>query len=203
MNKNLNTFIEGLDLNSIPAARKDILQQLIDLIQANVDKNERVNINCICTHNSRRSHLTQVWAKVASMYHRVRKVNTYSGGTEATAMFPVIIQTLEKQGIDVIKLSESCNPIYALKYDDLAPPIIGFSKKYADRFNPQTGFIALMTCGDADDKCPVIEGASGRVALTYVDPKVSDGTDQQQETYAARSVEIATEMFYVFSKIKK
>lgn len=203
MNKNLNTFIESLNLNSIPDARKEILQQLIDLVQASVSRNERVNINCICTHNSRRSHLTQVWAKVASMHHRVRKVNTYSGGTEATAVFPVIIQTLEKQGIDVIKLSESANPIYAFKYDDLAPPIIGFSKKYADVFNPQSGFIALMTCGDANDKCPIVAGANSRVALTYVDPKASDGTDQQMKTYADRSREIATEMFYVFSKIKK
>ena len=203
MNKNLNTFIEGLDLNSIPAARKDILQQLIDLIQANVDKNERVNINCICTHNSRRSHLTQVWAKVASMYYRVRKVNAYSGGTEETSVFPVIIQTLEKQGIDVIKLSESDNPVYAYKYDDLAPPIIGFSKKYSDKFNPQSGFIALMTCGDANDKCPIVEGAKSRVVLTYRDPKISDGTDTQTATYIERSREIATEMFYVFSRVEK
>lgn len=203
MNKDLNTFIERLDLNSIPDARKEILKQVIDLIQAPVSRNERVNINCICTHNSRRSHLTQIWAKVASMYHRVRKVNTYSGGTEATAVYPMIIKTIESQGIEVLKLSESDNPVYAYKYDDLAPPIIGFSKKYADKFNPQSGFIALMTCGDANDKCPVVDGASSRVALTYVDPKVSDGTDQQAATYAARSREIATEMFYVFSKIEK
>lgn len=203
MNKNLNTFIEGLDLNSIPEGRKEILQQLIDLVQSSVKRNERININCICTHNSRRSHLTQIWAKVASVHHRIRKVNTYSGGTEATAVYPMIIKTLEHQGINVLKLSESENPVYAYKYDDLAPPIIGFSKKYSDKFNPQSGFIALMTCGDADEKCPIVEGASGRVALTYVDPKVSDGTDQQAQTYADRSREIATEMFYVFSKVEK
>ena len=203
MNKNLNIFIEALDLNSIPEGRKEILQQLIDLVQSSVKHNERININCICTHNSRRSHLTQIWAKVASVHHRIRKVNTYSGGTEATAVYPMIIKTLEHQGIDVLKLSESENPVYAYKYDDLAPPIIGFSKKYSDKFNPQSEFIALMTCGDADEKCPVVAGASGRVALTYVDPKVSDGTDQQAQTYADRSREIATEMFYVFSKVEK
>ena len=203
MNKNLNIFIEDLDLNSIPEGRKEILQQLIDLVQSSVKHNERININCICTHNSRRSHLTQIWAKVASVHHRIRKVNTYSGGTEATAVYPMIIKTLEHQGINVLKLSESENPVYAYKYDDLAPPIIGFSKKYSDKFNPQSGFIALMTCGDADEKCPIVEGASGRVALTYVDPKVSDGTDQQAQTYADRSREIATEMFYVFSKVEK
>lgn len=203
MNRDLIAFIEGLDLKSIPENRKEILQQLIDLVQEPVQRNERVNINCICTHNSRRSHLTQIWAKVASMYHRIRKVNTYSGGTEATAVYPMILKTIENQGIDVLQLSESDNPVYAYKYDDLAPPIIGFSKKYTDKFNPQSGFIALMTCGDADDKCPVVLGASGRVALTYVDPKVSDGTEQQAETYAARSRQIATEMFYVFSRIEK
>ena len=201
MNKNLIDFIERLDFKTITDERKEFLQELIDQIQTLVRQNKRVNINCICTHNSRRSHLTQVWAKVASMYYRVRKVNTYSGGTEATAVFPTIIQTLEKQGVEVIKLSASDNPIYAYKYDDQAPPIVGFSKKYSDKFNPQSGFIALMTCGDANDKCPVVAGAMRRVVLTYIDPKVSDGTDKQAETYAERSKEIATEMFYVFSNI--
>ncbi len=203
MNKNLIDFIKSLDFSTIPESRKTQLQQLTDQVQTLVGQNERININCICTHNSRRSHLTQVWAKVASMYHRVRKVNTYSGGTEATTVFPVITKTLAKQGVQVIQLSESDNPLYAFKYDDHAPPIIGFSKKYSHSFNPQSGFIALMTCGDANDNCPVVEGASSRVALTYVDPKASDGTDLQAETYASRSKEIATEMFYVFSRIEK
>jgi arsenate reductase len=35
----------------------------------------------------------------------------------------------------------------------------------------------------------------------YEDPKVSDGTPQQQEVYQERSEQIATEMKYVFSKI--
>ncbi len=203
MNESLKVFIDSLDYSTISEDRIENLQMLIEPIQELVNQNERININCICTHNSRRSHLTQVWAKVASMHYRIRKVNTYSGGTEATAMYPVIVETLEKQGIKAIQLSESSNPIYALKYDDMAPPIICFSKKYSDVFNPQSGFIAIMTCGDADEKCPVIEGASKRIPLTYVDPKVSDGTDQQQNVYADRSIQIATEMFYVFSKIEK
>lgn len=60
-----------------------------------------------------------------------------------------------------------------------------------------------MTCSQADGGCPFISGAEKRIAITYDDPKAFDNTDQQTEKYNERSLQIATEMFYVFSQIKK
>ena len=85
---------------------------------------------------------------------------------------------------------------------DLAKEI-GFSKAYDDDFNPKSGFAAIMTCSQADGGCPFIAGAEKRIPITFEDPKISDGTPQQKETYLERSLQIGTEMFYVFSQIKK
>lgn len=59
-----------------------------------------------------------------------------------------------------------------------------------------------MTCSEADGGCPFIAGAERRIALTYEDPKAFDNTPQQAEKYWERSVQIATELYYVFAQIK-
>lgn len=199
----LKETINSFDFDQIKAERKHQLNPIIAAIQERVSKNERVNINCICTHNSRRSQLSQIWLKIAAMHYKVRKFQVYSGGTEATAVFPKVIETVEKQGLRVQALSESSNPVYAIKYIDEVSPIICFSKKYANFFNPQHDYIALMTCNHADKNCPIVTGAAHRFPIPFVDPKVSDNTPEQTETYLNRSHEIGTEMFFIMSKIVK
>ena len=48
----------------------------------------------------------------------------------------------------------------------------------------------------------LINGAEKRIPITYEDPKAYDNTPQQLEKYKERSLQIATEMKYVFSNIK-
>jgi len=199
-------LIESLDKfknSSVTEQRQSILVPLIDFIQAKVDKKQVVNLNFICTHNSRRSHLSQVWAQTAAFYFSVPNVFCYSGGTQATALFPKVAETLQNAGLQIEIIGQLSNPIYAIKYDGSAAPVIGFSKKYNDGFNPTHDFAAIMTCSQADEGCPFIVGADQRIPITYEDPKLSDDTPQQTEKYQERSFQIATEMFYVFSKIKK
>lgn len=181
--------------------RKTLLFPLIDFIQKKVDTTQQVNLNFICTHNSRRSHLSQIWAQTASVYFKIPSVNCYSGGTDETALFPKVAETLIAQGYNIFKISEGGNPVYAIKAGDNTEPIIGFSKKYDSAFNPASLFAAIMTCSQADDGCPFIAGAEKRIPVTYEDPKSSDGTTEQDQVYANRSLQIAQEMFYVFSKI--
>lgn len=194
--------IEQLDVSSISDDRKTVLQPLADFIQDKVSHNNIVNLNFICTHNSRRSHLSQVWAQAMASYFNIKNVNCYSGGTEATALFPVAAETLKNSGFKVEKLSEENNPVYSIKYADNSHPVIGFSKTYDDNFNPVSGFAAIMTCSSADAGCPFIAGAEKRIPITYEDPKAFDDTPQQKEKYKERSLQIATELKYVFSNIK-
>ncbi len=202
MHSKLETTINPLELSSISEDRKSVLQPLIDFMQTKVDKNQGIRLNFICTHNSRRSHLSQIWAQTLAYHYEIKNVFCYSGGTEATALFPVIAETLELSGFIVEPLSEGDNPIYNIKFSAHEPPIIGFSKIYNSKFNPNTEFAAILTCNHADENCPVVEGAEERISITYEDPKISDGTTEQKSVYQERSLQIATEMKYVFSKVK-
>lgn len=201
MKTSLNDYIKTLDVSSISKKRLNVLNPLVEYIQSKKDKNQAVNLNFICTHNSRRSHLSQIWAQTIAHFFNIENVICFSGGTEATAMFPKVAETLEKTGFDIIKLSEGNNPIYSIKFDDNSYPIIGFSKTYDHNFNPKSNFAAIMTCSSADQGCPFISGAEKRIPITYEDPKLFDNTDLQDKKYLERSNQIATEMKYVFQKI--
>ncbi|WP_140938319.1 arsenate-mycothiol transferase ArsC [Sphingobacterium lumbrici] len=181
--------------------RKSALQPLIDFIQQKIDSKQEINLTFICTHNSRRSHLSQVWAQVAASHFGIQRVFCYSGGTEETALFPKVAETLSNQGFNIFKINEGKNPLYAIKYCNNSLPIIGFSKKYDNPFNPVSDFAAIMTCSQADGGCPFITGAEKRIPITFEDPKISDNTSDQTKVYEERSLQIAIEMFYVFSKI--
>lgn len=202
MNSSISTFIDNLDIASISEERQSVLKPLVTHIQGKVNSKSVINLNLICTHNSRRSHLSQVWAQTMASYFKINHVHCYSGGTEATALFPKVGETLKTQGFDIQPLSTGENPIYAIKFGPSDLPIIGFSKTYDHFFNPENDFAAVMTCSHADENCPFIPGANQRIALNYEDPKLFDGTPQQDEKYLERSIQIATEMKYVFSNIK-
>lgn len=200
---NINEVTKSFNIKEIAAERKTILQPLVDFIQLKIENQEDVRLNFICTHNSRRSHLSQIWAQTAAHYYGIKNVFCYSGGTEATAMFPKIAETLANSGFKIQRLSEGTNPVYAVKFAENISPVIGFSKKYDDEFNPESGFATIMTCSQADEGCPFIAGAEKRIPIRFDDPKAFDNTPLQTEKYKERSLQIAGEMFYVFSQIKK
>jgi len=197
----IENTIKRLQIETISKERKAILQPLTDFIQHKVAHQQEIRINFICTHNSRRSHLSQVWAQTMANYFNIKNVFCYSGGTEATALFPMVAETLRNSGFQIQQISKNENPVYSIKYADDEHPIIGFSKKLDDDFNPKSNFAAIMTCSQADGGCPFIAGAEKRIPITFEDPKVFDNTAQQAEKYKERSLQIATELFFVFSQI--
>ncbi|MES2862649.1 MAG: protein-tyrosine-phosphatase [Bacteroidota bacterium] len=201
MFQNLSKTIQTISQISISDERKEVLQPLINYVQNKVNSKEDIRLNFICTHNSRRSHLGQIWAQTMAFQFGIQNVFCYSGGTETTAMFPKIGETLVNQGFEIQKLSETQNPVYAVKFAENQQPIICFSKTFDDDFNPKSEFAAIMTCSSADEGCPFIAGAEIRLPIRYNDPKEFDGTELMNEKYAEKSLEIASEMYYVFSKI--
>lgn len=196
-------YIEMLDTASISEERKAILQPLVDYIISKNKARQTIQLNFICTHNSRRSHLAQVWAQAMAAYFNVENMHCFSGGTEATAVYPLIVKTLENVGFKISTEAEGVNPIYEIFYSSEKKPIRAFSKKYDDNFNPKNNFAAIMTCSQADVGCPFVAGSEKRIAIMYEDPKVADGTSTQEAVYLERSAQIATEMKYVFSKISQ
>lgn len=201
MNPLVLSTIAGFSAENIAENRKAALVPLISYIQSQKDKGETVRLNFICTHNSRRSHLSQIWAQAMAHHFQISGVHCYSGGTEATAMFPKVVETLQKQGFTLQQLSNGENPVYAVKFAENEPAVICFSKTYDNGFNPKNKYAAIMTCDSADEGCPIVFGAEARFPIKYTDPKVFDGTSLQDAKYAERSLEIGQEMWYVFSKI--
>ena len=202
MYPNLFNVIASFSSQSISDERKVVLLSLVDYIQEKVNAGESIRLNFICTHNSRRSHLSQIWAQAMAYHVGLKNVSCYSGGTEATAIFIKVLETLTSQGFQVLKLSENENPVVAVKFAANENPIICFSKTYDHPFNPSTQFGAVMTCNNADEGCPIVVGAEARFPIKYDDPKAYDGTPLQTEKYAERSLDIAREMLWVFSQIK-
>jgi arsenate reductase len=202
LNAGIAEAIQAFETKAIPEERKSTLKMLIDYIQDKVNNCEPIRLNFICTHNSRRSHLAQVWAQTMASHFNIMSVYCYSGGTEATALFPIVSETLKKTGFIITKISKGENPVYAIKYSANEHPVIGFSKTYDSDFNPTSSYAAIMTCSQADKDCPFIPGAEKRIPITFEDPKTFDNTSQQTEKYMERSLQIAAEMFYIFSKIR-
>ncbi|MEL6430915.1 MAG: protein-tyrosine-phosphatase [Planctomycetota bacterium] len=197
----IEAYVAARKAEAIDAERLRTLDRLASTIADALDERGAVDLVFICTHNSRRSQLSEVWAQVAADAAGVGGVRTFSGGTEATAFNPRAVAALRRTGLTVEAQTEGANPRYEVSGGGLRNPHDCWSKTFGDVANPSSDFVAVMTCSDADEACPVVAGASARVALTYVDPKVSDGTDAEEETYDARCAQIACELFHVFDEV--
>lgn len=200
--QDIEQTILDLKIESIAVDRIQVLDSLASYMQHKLDKKEAIRLNFICTHNSRRSHLGQIWAQTMAAYYHIPQVHGYSGGTEATAVYPQVLETLSEQGFIVKKESKGDNPVYAIHFGEQAKAIKAFSKVYNHQVNPTKDFAAVMTCSEADEACPFIPGAEFRVKLNYQDPKAFDHSSEQTAKYLERSVQIATEMKYLFQRLK-
>lgn len=162
---------------------------------------DQLNLNFICTHNSRRSHLAQIWAATAAAYFGLSGIATFSGGTEATAFNPRAVAALERIGFKVQRPGGE-NPAYAVQFSDQAAPLICFSKKFDHPVNPVNDSVAIMVCSDAETNCPFIPGALLRLPLTYRDPKEADDTPAEASRYDERTYQIGQELCYLFEALK-
>lgn len=185
----------------VPEARKSVLDPLIAYIQDKVDRAEIARLNFICTHNSRRSQLSQVWAQTAAAYFGI-PAQCYSGGVEVTAFNERAIAALQRSGFRVVPTAGT-NPMVEVFHSEGGhQPVRAFSKLFDDPENGSGPFAAVMTCSHADENCPFIPGAEIRIPVRYEDPKEFDGLPQEAAKYDERSLQIASELFYVFSKIR-
>jgi arsenate reductase len=187
-------------LNGIPEERKRSLEKVAAFVSSKRNAGEAAELTFICTHNSRRSHMGQLWAAAAAAHFGLDRVRTYSGGTEATAFNPRAVAALDEAGF-IIESPGGDNPHYLVTYDEHGPVMECFSKRYDDPFNPAEGYAAIMTCSEADEACPVVAGTTLRAPIRYEDPKVADGTPEEVVEYQERCLQIATEMLYLFSRV--
>jgi arsenate reductase len=187
--------------NEISIERKRLLNNFAEYISGKLTSENFVNLIFICTHNSRRSIMAQVWAQTAAEYFGIKNLKCFSGGTEITAFNPNAVKAMADAGFIINRNDKTENPIYFVRYSNDAEPVKCFSKIYSDKFNPQNNFIAIITCSEADKNCPVVIGAEKRFPITYNDPKKYDNTKLQKAKYSERFEQIGVEMLYAFKQI--
>lgn len=168
--KSLNKTIHSLlgNFTSISTERRKKRDQLAGVIRGQRSAGQRVKLMFICTHNSRRSHMGQLWA--AAAYFGVNEVTTYSGGTEVFTFNPQAIAALQRAGFSITPISPALqpsvqNPHYQVSFSPDRPAMAVLSKRYDDSVNPEKDFVAVMACNHANNTCPAIAGASFRIAL--------------------------------------
>lgn len=188
--------------DAIPSDRKDELAKVADYIRQRLSKSEPAKLTFICTHNSRRSHLSQIWAQVAAEFYGLVGVETYSGGTEATALNPRAVAAMQRSGLKIVTDDPNAsNPRYRVTTSETSAPKVCFSKAYSDPPNPAKDYCAVMTCSQADDACPLVMGCDLRMPIRYEDPKVADDTEFEAQRYDERCAQICSEMLYMMSLV--
>lgn len=205
MNDQLITNIKKLtsSFNLIPEQRKSELEYLSSIIKDELNSDNQSQLIFVCTHNSRRSQLSEIWMRTAAQYYGIKGIQSYSGGTESTAFNPRMVDAVKRYGFELEVLDEATNTIYQQVIAGKAFGPKMFSKKYDDAHNPDSDFIAVMVCSDADKKCPFVPGAKSRLALPYLDPKAYDNSPDEQKAYDDKVIEIGREILYVVSLLKK
>lgn len=198
----LGTTIETLlgQAERIAPERRALLEELAAHISGRSSAGDPARLVFVCTHNSRRSHLAQCWARAAADHFGIAGVETYSGGTEVTAFEPRAAAALARCGFDVGPRGDGENPVVEVGCGG-AEPVRAWSKIYDRPPNPTAEYVAVMTCASADAGCPVAPGADARFAVTWNDPKAADGTGRESAVYDERCRQIGREMLYLFSRV--
>lgn len=192
----LEAKIQAIRQRHISMQRKEQIAVLVAYMEECLQERKPLRLNFICTHNSRRSQLSQIWAQTAADYFGI-PLQAYSGGVEETAFNERAVASLKRFGFQINKRGHA-NPVYFVFHTEDSRPMIAFSKIYDNPINPHQQFAAVMTCSHADENCPFISGAAARIPLRYEDPKVFDNSPEEAIQYDERSEQIAAELFYAF-----
>jgi len=201
----INAICEKLtaDFDHITTERKNSLNQLSKYLVQEYQQGLTPKAIVICTHNSRRSHMGQIWLSIAADYYGLPKIESFSGGTEATAFNPRAVHATKEIGLQVTSDNlDDANPTYQIKWNEDMPPYLCFSKRFDSSPNPKKAFAAIMVCTEADEACPIVPGVAFRLTLPFHDPKAYDDTPLEGEKYMERCLNIGQEFLFVMHQVK-
>lgn len=203
-NKSVTDLLSKLtsSFDQIPMERKQTLLQLGEMIRSEISSKGHCDLITICTHNSRRSHIAQIWFEVGSKYYLNGRLSSFSGGTESTRLHENTFQALRSCGFDITQETEGENPMFGIRYtlnDDMTPSL--FSKVYSHEVNPQENYVAVLVCDNAVEACPVVIGAAQKIAVTFTDPKKYDHSAEAVKKYCESVENIGREILFALSNI--
>jgi hypothetical protein len=186
-------------------------EKLAEWIVRNYRSGHPLHVIVVCTGNSRRSILGATMGNIAAAYYGMPEIRFHSGGTAPTAFNSRTVATLAEIGVAIEPTGTEAprgepatpNPRYQVRWGE-GPGMSAteFSKVYSDPSNPQEGFAALMVCSEADAACPFVKGASLRISMPYLDPKVFDGGAYESVKYAERRDDLGRLMLAVMMQAR-
>src|SRR5215470_8456282 len=125
------------EVGTISSERKEVLNTIANDVAARLEAGKPADMTFICTHNSRRSHMSQIWAATAAYYYGLDNVHTFSGGTQATACNCRTVAAMRRVGFDIQDATTGDNPVYLVRYATDRPVIRAYSKLYNADGNPK------------------------------------------------------------------
>ncbi|WP_020539073.1 hypothetical protein [Lewinella cohaerens] len=208
LTKKLTNYCTTLadEFPQIPEARQADLRALGQYLFEKVKAEEEIKLTVICTHNSRRSHIGQLWLLVAADWYGIDNLHAFSGGTEATAFNVRAVDALNRAGFKIGGTNSIDNATYGASWHRGSRPnakTLMFSKKYDHSINPKENFAAIMVCSEADESCPIVPGAEARFSLPFDDPRYFDGTASEALEYDKTCRLIARDIFYAVNHAKE
>ena len=205
LNDQLQRYVDDRvqEFETIPPQRRDELRKLAAYVHDRANAGQPARLTFICTHNSRRSQICQIWAATAAAYYGRSGIKVYSGGTEVTSFNGRAVAALRRAGFVIDEPKTTQNPRFRVRFSGKGLELECFSKFYGDASNPKADFCAVMMCSQVDKQCPLVRGAARRLSLPFDDPKVFDNTPQESQKYDERCAQIARELLFVFSCVDR
>ena len=198
--ENIERFVHQITF--IDEERKILLNLLSDSIYEQLQQQKTISLAFICTHNSRRSHLAQMWFWLACQRFGLTNIECLSAGTEKTALNDRIVDSARRFGLTIQTKDRSTNPIYQLSSPLADQQLSLFSKKVEELPNSINKPMAIMVCDHASENCPYVNFKKvGH--LHYVDPKYADDTIEESMVYDKTLQRIACEMIYLAEQLQQ
>lgn len=188
---------------SVDALRKPALRACAHAVVRRLARDGEVGLVAVCTHNSRRSQLAEVFLAAALAELSIDGVHVASAGTETTAVAPGIVHVLRSHGFSVSGDHTLANPRLRVEGHGILREL--WSKTLEEAIPALTGgseAVALMVCAGADASCPIVPGAAFKARVAYEDPKLSDGTPEEEGAYAKTAELIEAEMLFLVREIR-
>ncbi|MEO8269488.1 MAG: hypothetical protein ABI557_07210, partial [Aureliella sp.] len=194
----------------IDGPHRQAAHQLAEWMVANCKSGKPVEVIVVCTGNSRRSILGSSMGNLAAAYYGLSEIHFYSGGTAPSAFNRRTAAALRNIGFDVTDTGtkatpgseKALNPMLRVEWGE-GMETIEFSKHFSAAGNFRSGFAALMVCSEADAECPTVSGASLRLAMPYLDPKMYDGSVFEAAKYNERRDDIGRMMLAALCQVRR
>jgi arsenate reductase (thioredoxin) len=203
MNKEIESQLRdwSQEIPELSEEHREAVAILSNYVTHKLDTGVPPAIQFICTHNSRRSQMAQAWSAAIADYFGLA-VRSYSGGTEATQIAPLTLEALYECGFDVAE-EDGDNAKTKVAWRPNSAGATLFSKRFDYSGNVSKKFLAVMTCSDADENCPVVPGAEERIPLTFEDPGKFDNTEEALDEYISTCLNIGYVLFLAYARAKE